>query len=817
MKISLKWIEDYTPITLSPDELKERLSVSLTEVSSSSNFADAYRGILVAEVTAVKKHAEAEGLLVLSVNDGGGTKQVVVQKCPVKKGDKVAYFPVGMSYDAGNGETIKISKKKIKGVESEGFIPSGRELGLNYDHTTVFTLSDTAEIGEELVKVLDLDDQILEIKNKSLTHRPDAFSEIGLAREISAIQKSNLELPRWYTNPEKEVGGNPGKLKLKVENKAEALCRRYMAVIIDNVKVGQSPLWMQVRLSKLGVRPVNNVVDVSNYLMLEAGQPNHCFDYDKVVSKDPNFKDEAVIKVRLARGGEQITTLDGQQKELFADTIVISDSESPIGVAGVMGGKDTEISETTKRVIFQVENLDMYSIRRTSMKLGIFSDAVTRFSKGLDPNLCEPVFYRGVQLIKELAGGEVASEIVDNYIQPIKSHFVTIYPKQVIETLGVEISVDAMADCLTRLGIGVKNESYDSLVLTVPTFRPDLKIAEDINEEIIRLYGYDKVKPSLPARTIAPTRSNVSRDFRLKIKQLLKETGGNEVYTYSFVGKSLYDKLGLDVNGLHKLKNALSPELGYLRDLLVPNLLEKVPQNLKLHDEIALFEIDQVNPARRRKTSETELPDEPWHLGLVHNKSYYHAKQYLDRLVLDLGVREYCLKNPAKATVKNLPEWIGKTSGMFAANRYAYVLIGDVPVGVVGELASSVVSEMDLSVGTALFELDLNALEPLTHVKSSYFEPSKYPAVVHDLCFVLNSGVQYDAVYSAILSADCQVVKQIECKDIYMNMKSGNEKKMTFRVTIQSDDHTLTAKEIELIRKKTEKSVSKSTGGKLCA
>ncbi|MCK4349183.1 MAG: hypothetical protein KAW47_11270, partial [Thermoplasmatales archaeon] len=319
MKISLNWIKEYTDIILPPVELKERLSVSLTEVEAIENFGEKYEDIIVGEVVSVKPHQNSANLLVIKVNTGDVEIDVVVQQCDVEVGDKVPYLKPGtvLPYD----ET-KISKLNIKGVKSEGFVPSGIELGLNGDHTTVYKLPSDIKVGADFSQALKLVDQVMEIKNKALTHRPDTFSVEGIAREIAAIQGTEYKRLDWLYDPEIiKPRKYSNKVPIKIDNKAKALCKRYMAVVIDNVEIKPSPVWMQIRLIKMGIRPVNNIVDISNYLMLEAGQPNHAFDYDKVVSKDPKFEGIAVITVRLAEAGEKITTLDGQQHELSDNVI----------------------------------------------------------------------------------------------------------------------------------------------------------------------------------------------------------------------------------------------------------------------------------------------------------------------------------------------------------------------------------------------------------------------------------------------------------------------------------------------------------------
>jgi phenylalanyl-tRNA synthetase beta chain len=839
MKVSLNWIKEYTSLHLTPEELKRKLSVSLTEVEDVEQFGKKYEGIISAEVTDISKHPESQRLLVLKLDVGDNiSKQVVVQKCPVKIGDKVPYLKPGLVIPetAGLGsKEVEVKEAELGGIKSDGMVPSGREMMLNNDHTTVYTLPEDSEIGVVVNEVLGLTDYILEIKNKALTHRPDAFSVVGIAREVHAIQKqSEFKPPNWLVTPDEIKPDNfVDKYKVSVENEIEALCNRYMAVVIDNVEVKPSPKWMQIRLSKMGIRPVNNIVDISNYLMLEAGQPNHAFDYDKVVNRDPEVEDEALIKVRLANSGESITTLDGQKKDLFDDTIVIADSKSPIGIAGVMGGKDTEISDETKTVIFQVENLDMYSIRRTSMKVGLFTDAVTRFSKGLDPNLCEPVFYKGIQMMEEIGGGQAASKLVDVYPNPVKSHYITLNPSDIRNRTGnEEIAKDLtdpkIVEILERLGLEVKQEESkgknDSKYMSVkiPTFRKDLNIWQDLLEEVERIYGYDKVKPSLPLRSAKPVQVNESRNKRFDIKTALKSMGANEIYTYSFVGRELYDALDLSLDNCHKLKNPLSPKLEYMRPILTPSLLTKLPQNLDLRPEIAVFEIEMVNPMKKwqeddNASATSKLPYEPWHLALAHTVSFYHAKHYLEDLATILNINDLRIIPYNQINKDKVPDWIKYIANAAHPSRLGFIEIGSDIVGLIGQVDSDSADKLDLPVKTSFFEIRVDDVESSIKSLPDYKEPSKFPSVVQDFCFELDGDVPYSALISAIksLKDSGELIRNIECVDIYQSEEKTDIKKVTVRATFQSDKKTLEEDEIENLRSRIINKVEDKTGGKL--
>ncbi len=813
MKISLNWVKKYTDIKLSPDELKDRVSVSLTEVQEVIDIGKLYKGITVAEVTEVNKHGSSNNLLVLKLDVGKKSVKSVIQKCPVKKGDKVSYVRPGLVVP-GLDQVVK--KTEIKGVKSEGFVPSGKEIGLNYDHTNVFTLPVKSKVGQEICDVLNLDDLIIEIKNKTLTHRPDTFGLYGIAREISAIQGTMLKRIDWLDNPTKiKPKGIKDEYKLEIRNKAKSLCKRYMAVVIKGVNVKESPLWMQVELSKMGIHPVNNIVDVSNYLMLLTGQPSHAFDYDKVIKKDAKFDGTAVLTIRLSKGGEKVTTLDGEVRELDNEMIVIADSTNPIAVAGVMGGKDTEITESTRNVIYQVENLDMYSIRKTSMKLGLITDAVIRFSKGIDPNLCEPVMYKALDMMIKFTGGKIVSKIVDVYPETVKEWSVSVKPENIRKKIGIDIKDEKIEEVLKRLGLKVKKSKSGIWSVLIPTFRPDIRISEDIDEEVARIYGYDKVEIKLPVRKCLPVVDDVARRNIMMVKRSLMSFGANEIYNYAFVSSDLYSKCNLSIDNCFRIVNAISSDLDYMRPLVVPSLLENVPMNYKTYGDYASFEVDRVDPCKKSKTK--KLPNEPWHLGFAHTVSYYHSKKYLDELFVNLGISNYELIPVTKIVAADLPDWLKYSRGMYHPSRAAIVKVEREYVGIVGQIDVVTVDKIGIPTNTSAFEINLDGIEFIIIDTPSYKIISKYPEVTRDYSFITDLGVPYIEIVEAVKSVDkkAKLLQKIECVDIFKAPKDRKSKKTTLRITYQSKDKTLKDNDIEVIEKKVIDSVGKKVKGKL--
>lgn len=804
MKISLNWIEKYTDIKFDPKKLKERMDVSLTEIEEVESFGKKYKGFVTAKVTNVDKHPESKKLLKITL-DIGKDREVnsVVQICEVKPGDITVFIKPGLKIPT-IGEKVK--KVEIKGVKSDGFVPSGRELGLNYDHTNVYLLPERTKIGVELSKVLDIDDEILEIKNKTLTHRPDCFGLYGIAREIAAMQGTELKPIEWLEDSNViKLPDAKSKEKITIDNKVPDLCNRYVAVIIKNVDVKPSPLWLQIELAKMGVHPVNNIVDISNYLMLLTGQPSHCFDYDKIMEDES--EDHPVLTIRKSKKGEKVVTLDDKEREMDGEILVIGDSKKAIAVAGVMGGKETEIDNNTKNVIYQVENLDMYSIRRSSMKLGMFSDAVTRFAKGIDQNLCGPVMYKGVEMMLELAGGDIYSDIVDDFPGKLESWELEVETDIIRERMGIEIEDSAIEDILIGLGISVKNGKR--WTLTIPTFRNDIRIPEDINEEVARIYGYDKVDPKLPERKITPVSDDKYLENINKVKHILKSLGSHEMYTYSFVSEDLYRNCGLSMDNAYKLVNAISPELLYMRPLLYPSLLSKVPSNYKELGDFSSFEVEKVNPEKVSRG----LPNEPWHLAIINTASYYHLKLYLDNLLDVLTITDWELIPLGESVKQKMDGWVKYAQGGLHPLRSALIRVGKDIIGLIGEIDEKVEKSMDLPSRTSVLEIDLDGTGCYIEDKSNYKTVSRYPSVKRDYSLLVKSSILYRDIISSIKSIKSDLIWRIEPVDIFGNGK--DDKKVTVRITYLSKDKTLVDEDIAPVEKKILKSIEKNVGGKL--
>jgi len=603
MLISKNWLSDYVNLEkVTPEDLAEKLTIRTVEIEGVSTLGELLHNVVIGLVNKVEKHPDADRLKVCHVDIGNGEVQVVCGGSNVTKGMKVALGKLGAKVKwHGEEELIELKKTKIRGVESFGMICASEEIGLGElfpqkDEKEIIDLSHLDfEIGTPLMKALAQDDVVLEVDNKSMTHRPDLWGHYGIAREASAIyQKKLIEY-----KPAKIKAGRKRKLSAKVKDKI--LCPRYMAVAMSGIKIGSSPSWMQSRLQSVGVRPINNIVDITNYVMLDIGQPMHAFDGSKI-------GDEIII--RNAKKGEGIDTLDGQKQTLTSENLVIADKNKAIAIAGVIGGANSEVEEGTTDIVFESANFDSTNVRKTSTAIGVRTDSSSRFEKSLDPNNAEIALRRAVELVKELIpGAEVSSNIVDESNFELNQGPIEIDFSYIEERIGESIEMGIAVNILDRLGFGVKVKG-GVFSVSVPSWRAtkDISIAEDIVEEVARIYGYENIQPTLPTFGIKPPANNPIRSLERKItEQLAYGQGYSEVHNYSFVSGQTIVRVGLNKKDYLELDNPVSKERPYLRKHLIPNLLEKIEMNAHRFNSVKLFEIGRTFDNKNIERQDTML------------------------------------------------------------------------------------------------------------------------------------------------------------------------------------------------------------------
>jgi phenylalanyl-tRNA synthetase beta chain len=736
-----------------------------------------------------------------------GLVQVVCGANNVAEGQTVIWLPPGIIVPEtfGTDEPFKLESKELRGVMSNGMIASARELDFGDNHDGIVVINEEIKPGTSLSESFGLNDFVIDIENKMFTHRPDCFGILGVAREIAGIQSKPFKSPDWYLagSSKLEVGSSE-ELPLIVKNELPDLVPRFMAVAMSGIKIQPSSFRLQTFLARVGVKPINNIVDITNYFMLITGQPMHAYDYDKV--KALSSGDSAEIIVRSPKDKEKIMLLGGKAATPRQGTIIIATGKQAIGIGGVMGGADTEVDENTKNIILECANFDMYSIRKTAFELGLFTDAVTRFSKGQSPLQNDKILVQAIWMVQKHANGQVASEIIDNNHAKHQSP-VTTDSKFINDRLGISLTDDVIASTLRNVEFGVKLQTPNSkLQITPPFWRTDIEIPEDIVEEAGRLIGFDKIPLRLPKRDLSAVEVNKELKLNSEIRNILSAAGANELLTYSFVHGNLIEKIGQNKDLAYQLNNALSPDLQYYRLSLLPSLLEKVHPNIKAgHEKFTLFEIGKTHI--KGALNDEKLPQEQMRLacvfaagkkesGTLNGAPYYQALEYLDNLLDKLGISY----NLAKLSDKALPTNEQLVS-VFNKERSALVLnkpSGEL-FGIIGEFKYKVKNSLKLPDYCAGFELDTAQLLKAKDVVKKYRPLSKFPYVEQDITLKteektshteLNNLLQTEA--KLIFPTDCTY--SWECLDIFKKEKGF--KQVTFRLKIASYKGTLKANEV---------------------
>lgn len=812
MKVSLNTIKQYTEVTLPVDDLVESINAQLGGVDEVIELGGKYDGIVIVRIVSARKHPNADKLTVCMVDDGGvvadverdddGYVQVVCGAPNVREGMCAVWLPpsvtVPSSFD--DAEPFVLSARELRGVVSQGMLAAADEIAIGSDHNGIIELTEAdlpphlAHVklapGYDFASVFGLDDTIIDIENKMFTHRPDCFGQLGVAREIAGITGRQFSSPEWYTElPRFDTTSD---LELTVTNDASDLAPRFMAVALRDVTVAPSPFWLQCELVRLGGKPINNIVDATNYIMLLTGQPTHAYDYDKLRGR--------ALGVRVARDGEQLTLLNGKTYSLTPDDVVIVDGDGAVGLAGIMGGGNSEVSADTRNVVLECANFDMYAVRKTSMRHGVFTDALTRFNKG-QSSLQQP-FAMALLLrsVISYAGGVQASAVYD-----ISGELQTVPPIQLsadfINTrLGLAFDAHQIAAILRNVEMGVAIEG-DSMVVTAPYWRTDVQLPEDVVEEVGRLYGFDKLPRELPVRSIAPASRNAARVAKQRIRESLRRSGASEVLTYSFVHENVIKRAGQDVARAFRLGNALSPDLQYYRLSVLPSILDKVHGNIKAgYEEFTLFEIGKGHDKLLASDAEG-LPEELEFVDAVYaskaekdGAAYYYMRELVSQLGVDLGL------DLRYTPIVRQPD--DTISAPFDVQRSAIVETrqGDF-IGIVGELKQEVLRAFKLPAYAAAMSLDFLALQTASMSAPTQYEPlSKYPVIRQDISLRAGTDVHYEQLFlttwvALTEKADAVRIK-LYPKSIYQAERSAPTKTTTFHIEFTSFDKTLTDDDI---------------------
>jgi len=752
----------------------------------------------VAEVVDVSPHPNADRLRLATVDLGGEQMTVVCGAPNVAAGQKVAFARVGAELiDGHTGEPTILKAAKIRGVESAGMVCSEKELGLSDSHEGILVLPEDAPVSTPLGEYLG--ETVLDL---GITpNRPDCMSVLGIAREVAALSNGSVrEPPLDY-----QESGRPIKERLSVEIADRDLCPRYCAALVEGVQIGPSPPWMQERLLAAGVRPISNVVDITNYVMLEIGQPLHAFDFSLISNRK--------IIVRRARPSEVMVTLDGTERPLNRDMLVIADAKDAVAVAGLMGGAASEVTETTTAILLEAANFNPTNIRHTSTGLKLRTDASARFEKGLSPELTMVGIRRAVRLMLELAGGRAAEGIIDVHPGKRRETRITVTQERLRRVLGVQLPTPQVRQTLTSLGFGCRWVPPDRYVVRVPYWRTDVRIPDDVAEELARIIGYDELPTTTLGGAIPPVQPQPSRELREQVSDILSAAGMQEVIAYSLTNLECLSKVlppeELRQHPPLRVANPMSHQQEYLRTTLRASLLETLASNLRHHQgRIALFEVGRVYLPRSEELPQEEeslagvvTGDRPDRWGQPKGEpvDLYDAKAYLGFLFDRLGLAV---------------SYHGGEDFALVPGRTAEVRLDDQRVGLVGQVHPEVAAAFDIEQDVYLFEVNLETLVPQVGKPHLYQPLSRFPAVEEDIAIVVEEGVTVARV-QAIIEA-FPLVQRAALFDVYTGSPvPAGKKSLAYSIAYQSLDHTLSDAEVNRERRRILERLSREVGAVL--
>ncbi len=807
MYLSLNWLKDFVkiPASLSPEKLAEKMTLHTVEVDGVEKQEEKFENIVVGKILEVKTHPNADRLQLAKVDINNKELNIVCGAPNIKAGQMVPVALIGAVLPNG----LEIKEAEVRGEKSEGMLCAEDELGLGSDHSGILILNKNAKAGQSFGKYLKLDDVIIEVDNKSITHRPDLWGHYGIAREIAAFlnikfaQDQKVDLKNIIKNK----GGKKSTSSTKVEVKDKKLCPRYMAIRVDGIKIEDSPKWMQERLIAVGLRPINNIVDITNYVMLELGQPLHAFDADKVDN----------IVVRRAKKNEIIKTLDEEERKLDDNILVIADSKNPIAIAGVMGGVNSEVDFGTKSIILESANFEPVNVRKNAQKLGLRTEAVMRFEKSLDPNLAEMAMARALELIKKVcSNAKIDSNLVDEKRFDLDQGPIKLNLDWLKKTLGQKINSDQVVKILISLGFEVKvpkNVKDITLEVKVPTWRAtkDISIPEDLVEEVARIYGYNNLDIKMPKTEVSIPAKIYERALERIVKQALSSGGRMiEVYNYSFVGEKQLAKLDIDFNSYVRLANPIASGQELLRQNLTPNLIENVKLNQARYNSFDFFEIGSVyynfpGDVNKSDKGNEKLPYQERRVGLLCADD--NNESAISRLK---GKVEYLLK---KFDLKCEYEVNEDPFSWGQENFSALIKVADNQIGFISVLKKEIAKKSNVKKSVAIAEINLKDFTSAVSSKADrkYVEIPKCPPVVRDLAFVVDNKILYNKIKANIVDFD-KLIKKVELFDVYQGEEIGAGKKnLAFHIVYQGD-RTLTGEEIEELQKKLAKNLEKKFG-----
>lgn len=796
MQISLNWLKEYVDIDISPDELADRLTMLGLEIESMERPGAEIRNVVVGQILSIEPHPDADKLVVCRTEVGEEAPiQIVCGAKNMKEGDKVPTAVVGATLPGG----FEIARRKMRGIESQGMMCSGRELGISDDHGGLMILPEDMSVGEDAVKALGLDDVIYEIE--VTPNRNDWSSMFGVARELAAYYGKTFKKPETHVQ---ETGGKAQDLS-SVTIEAPDLCPRYIGRVIKNVQIGPSPDWLVKRLIAAGQRPINNVVDITNFVLMETGHPLHAFDYDKLAQNR--------IVVRRAAKGEQLITIDGEKRTLTPDMLVIADAKNAVALAGVMGGQDSEVGDDTVNVFLESAYFDPICIRKTARAQNMITEASQRFQRGADPEMAYYAMERATQLMQELAGGEVAVGQLDAYPAPLEKREITLRYARTAQLLGAEVPVEDQKRYLTGLGFDLVHEDDASCTFVVPSWRHDCTQEADLIEEVARHFGYDQIASTMPlVRQSEAVFAPADRKIRA-LRRYLAGLGLNEALNMTFSSPKAVERAGLTGEYLEMvaLQNPMSENQATMRSSLIPALINNVSANVRhgVHN-VRLFEIGPVY-----RPGEEDLPSQSIRLGIALSGAY--TKKHWSRPEHEVDF--YDLKGLAEAIFNFLavqPTLKPGSLGAMQAGQCGAILYGDKHLGWLGEIKKSVADQHDLEQKAFVMEIDLDPLLEKDASTPKYAAIPAFPPSLRDLAALVDQSVPAGALLDAAREAGGKYLKEVELFDIYTGKQIPQGKKsVALSLVFQSADRTLTDKATQKAFDSIVKKLRKEFGAEL--
>ena len=788
MNISYNWLKEYIDFKLSPEALKQRLTFSGIEVEKVETLYENLKKIKVAKIVEKEKHPNADKLAVCKVDDGEKVWQVICGAPNCEVNQKVAFAPINTTVGK-----IKIKKAKLRGVESYGMLCSEAELEISDDHSGIMVLDENAKVGESLADYLNISDTVYEVE--ITPNRPDLLGMIGIARDLSALLAKPLKMPEINISEiDKTIDS-----ELKLINKEPELCTRYTARLIKNIQVKDSPEWLKRKLIAVGLRPINNIVDITNFVMMEFGHPLHAFDYDKISGK--------TIIVRKAEKDEVFPALDENSYKLTDKDLVIADDEKPIALAGVIGGSNSHITNDTKHIVIEAANFLYSSIRKTSLKHKIFTDSSYRFERNLSDVTPEIVSKRAAQLVLELAGGELYEGVLDSYPNKHKPQITMLRVSRVKKVLGLEIAEQKIIDYLTSLGLILTEKKKDELYFEIPHYRKDLPREIDLIEEIIRLHGYE----SLPH--VIHTSKIMDKDgfyLRRKLQDVLVKYGFFEVVNWSFGDPEDLNRLNIAQDDFRrktiKIKNPIGQSFSVMRSMILPDILKNTIYNIN-HGEkdLKLFEMNKVffNNGTKLGLEEFELSgimtgalNPVYWKDRTQQIDFFDVKGVIEDLLETVGLRDYKFENSQET--------------YYQPNLSLNISSNNVQIGHFGKIDPKIALNYDIEQPIFAFTINVNRLKENKQSTVPVFSSiPKYPSVIRDISFIVSKEFTVNDISNEIFKSDKKIIKKVILMDEYFNKKQmdKSERSLTFSIVLNSEIKTLTDEYVKNVMQKVIKNL----------